>query len=47
MKHNMTLDKDTRDNCLRQIKDNKQFNIYPKIKDDLEFAEKMVQEVSN
>jgi len=35
-------DTDFRENILKQVKDNKQFNIYPK---DLDFAERLLNEL--
>ena len=34
------LDKDSRENILKQVKDNKQFNIYPN-----NFAEQLIEEL--
>lgn len=43
---NYYLDEDARENCLRHVDDNKQFNVYPKVKDH-DFAERLVDEVNS
>lgn len=44
MKYNLS-DFETRENYLKQVKDNKQFNIYKKEKTD--FAERLVDGIKN
>jgi len=41
MRASLYLDEDSRENILRQVKDNKQFNIYP----DYTFAEDLINEL--